>query len=197
MHLTAAARPCRLRQLLALALLSAALSASAGVEEEFEKAGRAHRQGDFRTSLAIWSALAERGQVDAQYNLGLIYLHGDGVAQDHAKAMSWFRRAAEQDDRHAQIELGGMYQRGEGTAADPQQAQRWFTAHHVRHHHHAHSEQMLTWRRQARDLLWARDMRESLAAGPQAADEAIATLRQRADTVAQQSAATALAAGER
>ncbi|MCK7500038.1 MAG: sel1 repeat family protein [Comamonadaceae bacterium] len=187
-----------LHRALAATLCAAAFAASAGVEQDFEQAGRAHRQGDFKASVAIWTALASAGQVDAQYNLGLIHLHGDGVAQDYGKALEWFRRAAEQGDKHAQFQIGGMYQRGEGVAADAEQAHRWFTGHLAHHHHHAHSEQMLAWRRQARDLLWARDMRESLAA-PEAAAQVIAELRQRADAVAVDSArigpGTALAAG--
>jgi hypothetical protein len=46
---------------------------------------------------------------------------------------------------------------------------------------------MVAWRRQARDLLWARDMRESLAS-PEAAAQVIAKLRQRADAAAVDSA---------
>lgn len=186
-----------LRRALAATLCTAAFAASAGVEQDFEQAGRAHRQGDFKASVAIWTALASAGQVDAQYNLGLIHLYGDGVAQDYGKALEWFRRVAEQGDKHAQFQIGGMYQRGEGVAADTEQAHRWFTAHHDWHHHLANSEQMQAWRREARDLLWARDMRESLAAGPQAAEEVIAALRQCADAIGQQPAAATLAAAER
>lgn len=197
------ARGCRawLPRLLALAFCTAAFSTFAGVEQDFERAGKAHRQGDFQTSVALWTALAANGQVDAQYNLGMVLLHGDGIAQDHAKAMEWFRRAAEQGDKHAQFQLGGMYQRGEGVAADPQQAHRWFTAHLAHHHHHAQSEQMQAWRREARNLLWAQEMRDSLAAGPQAAADVIAALRQRADAVAQRRqqvpATAAVAVGDR
>jgi uncharacterized protein len=187
-----------MRAFLVPTLCAIALAASAGVEEDFERAVRAHRQGDFQTSVAVWTALAEKGQVDAQYNLGLIHHHADGVPLDYAVAMKWYRMAAQEGDKHAQFQIGGMYQRGEGVAADAEQAQRWFTGHLAHHHHHAHSEQMVAWRRQARDLLWARDMRESLAS-PEAAAQVIAKLRQRADAVAVDSArigpGTALAAG--
>lgn len=40
---------------------------------------------------------AERGLVEAQYNLGLVYHHqGAGVTQNDVEAVKWFRKAAEQ-----------------------------------------------------------------------------------------------------
>ena len=45
---------------------------------------------------------AEQGPADAQIILGLIYLNGEGVAQDYAEAVKWFRRAAERGDAGAQ-----------------------------------------------------------------------------------------------
>ncbi len=40
---------------------------------------------------------AERGNANAQYNLGVMYSQGLGVTQDHAEAVKWYRKAAEQD----------------------------------------------------------------------------------------------------
>jgi len=42
--------------------------------------------------------LAEQGNVEAQYNLGVIYAEGRGVAKDETEAVSWFRKAAEQHE---------------------------------------------------------------------------------------------------
>ena len=38
----------------------------------------------------------------AQFNLGLMYEGGQGVAQDYAEAAKWWRKAAEQDEAAAQ-----------------------------------------------------------------------------------------------
>ncbi len=38
----------------------------------------AHENGDYATALNEWQSLAEQGDVEAQYNLGLIYSNGDG-----------------------------------------------------------------------------------------------------------------------
>ena len=55
---------------------------------------------------AKWSQLAaEQGDVDAQYNLGLMYANGQGVSQDHKEAIKWHKLAAEQGNALAQGEL--------------------------------------------------------------------------------------------
>ena len=54
-------------------------------------------------------AKAEKGDVDAQYNLGNYYREGIGVARDFPKAVSWFRKPAELGDARAQYSLGNCY----------------------------------------------------------------------------------------
>ena len=54
-------------------------------------------------------AKAEKGDVDAQYNLGNYYREGIGVARDFPKAVSWYRKAAELGDARAQYSLGNCY----------------------------------------------------------------------------------------
>ena len=63
-------------------------------------------------------SLAEQGDVVSQYNLGVMYAQGLGVAQDNQKAMTWFRQAAEQGDSFAQFNLGAMYVNGQGVPKD-------------------------------------------------------------------------------
>ena len=49
--------------------------------------------------------------VKAQFNLGLMYRDGKGVAQDFTKARKWFELAAAQGDAEAQCSLGVMYEK--------------------------------------------------------------------------------------
>ncbi len=44
---------------------------------------------------------AEQGHAEAQYNLGGFYVFGDGVKQDYAEAVKWYRKAAAQGDAQA------------------------------------------------------------------------------------------------
>jgi tetratricopeptide (TPR) repeat protein len=68
---------------------------------------------------------AEEGDAAAQYDLGLMYYHGQGVTQDYAEAAKWYRMAAEQGNAFAQIFLGTMYASGRGIAQDAAEAVKW------------------------------------------------------------------------
>ena len=48
---------------------------------------------------------AEQAYADAQYNLGLMYVVGQGVSQDHVQAHMWFSLAAAQGFEDAQKNL--------------------------------------------------------------------------------------------
>ena len=77
-------------------------------------------------AVAACGRLAERGNVIAQYNLGLMYFAGQGVARDHAQAAKWFRKAAEQGDGPAQYNLGLLYEEGQGAQRDLVEAAMWY-----------------------------------------------------------------------
>ena len=69
---------------------------------------------------------AEAGDIEAQYNLGMMYCSGKEVPQDYVKAAQWFLKAAEQNDAKAQFNLGGMYDSGDGVPQDYVKAMYWF-----------------------------------------------------------------------
>lgn len=71
-------------------------------------------------------ALARTGDADACTRLGMLYVSGDGVPQDDAEAVRWFRLAAEQGDADAQHNLGFMYSTGRGVGQDNVEAVKWF-----------------------------------------------------------------------
>ena len=48
-----------------------------------------------------WRSAAEQGDVDAQYNLGIMYNNGQGVPENKAEAVNWYRLAAEQGNAPA------------------------------------------------------------------------------------------------
>ena len=64
----------------------------------------------------------------AQFNLGVMYTNGRGVAQDDKQAVAWYRKAAEQGYARAQYNLGVMYTNGEGVAQDYKQSYAWFSS---------------------------------------------------------------------
>ncbi|MGN6670543.1 MAG: tetratricopeptide repeat protein [Candidatus Nucleicultricaceae bacterium] len=59
-------------------------------------------------------ARVHQGYANAQCNLGWLYKHGFGVAQDYGKAFEWYKKAAEQGLTDAKNNLGAIYQKGLG-----------------------------------------------------------------------------------
>ena len=86
----------------------------------------AYQRGDYATAIRELRPLAEQGDAEAQYNLGVIYDRGQGVTQDYAEAVKWYRKAAEQGDARAQGNLGVMYSTGRGVPQDYAEAAKWF-----------------------------------------------------------------------
>ena len=75
-----------------------AQSVKAGIE--------AWQRADYPGAVATWRPLAEKGDADAQFNLGQAYRLGRGVAINLAAAQTWFERAANQGHLDAQTTLG-------------------------------------------------------------------------------------------
>lgn len=69
---------------------------------------------------------AEQGVAIAQYDMGLAYLQGNGVARDYDQARHWFDLAAAQEFAEAQFHLGVLYENGLGTESSDRDAALWY-----------------------------------------------------------------------
>ncbi len=58
-----------------------------------------------REAVKWYRKAAERGDADAQFNLGVCYSKGESVKQDRAEAAKWLRMAAKQGHAPAQKAL--------------------------------------------------------------------------------------------
>ena len=76
---------------------------------DFQDAVESLEREDYETAYKLFLPLAEQGDADAQFNLGVMYDEGDGVPQDYKEAFKWYRFAAEQGVALAQTYLGVMY----------------------------------------------------------------------------------------
>ena len=99
-------------KLLATALLALGLNQAVWADDA----------SDFRQTLQ----LAQQGDAYAQYNLGVMYEKGQGVRQDYAEAVKWYRQAADQGYVKAQYNLGAMYFTGGGVHQDFHLSKEWF-----------------------------------------------------------------------
>lgn len=67
--------------------------------------------------LPALSQAAEQGSATAQYELGVAYANGDGVAADYGQAAHWFAEAAHNGNADARRQLAFMTQIGLADAA--------------------------------------------------------------------------------
>ena len=87
---------------------------------------QSYLKGDYQAAYEEWLPLAELGDAEAQFNLGVMYDEGAGIDQDLVKAASWYRKAADQGFVDAQTNLGMMYYEGQGIPRDHAEAAKWF-----------------------------------------------------------------------
>ncbi|MBX9608809.1 MAG: SEL1-like repeat protein, partial [Gammaproteobacteria bacterium] len=76
-------------------LLSLA-AASGATHADLDAGLVAFRAGDHGLALSEFMPLAQQGDAEAQFHLGIAYQKGWGVIADPAKALQWYRRAADQ-----------------------------------------------------------------------------------------------------
>ncbi len=83
-------------------------------------------QRDDDADLRRLLPLAQQGDAEAQFWLGLSFAEGKGVPADDRQAVFWFRKAAEQGHAYAQFCLGLCCADGKGVPADDRGAVFWF-----------------------------------------------------------------------
>ncbi|TAN65003.1 MAG: hypothetical protein EPN17_17990 [Methylobacter sp.] len=105
------------------------VATTAAVNQEvagmLEKARRMLNKGRVVEALSLYLPLAEQGNADAQFHVGLLYANGLGVTKDDKQAADWFGRAAKQGHREAQTKLGFMYATGKGVTQNYNTAVYW------------------------------------------------------------------------
>lgn len=93
--------------------------------QTFEQSLSASDRGDDRAAFAGFKKLGEEGNSKAQFNVGLMYRSGRGVAADDQQAAAWYRKAAEQGDVDAQYNLAEIYRNEQSALKDEQTAYFW------------------------------------------------------------------------
>ena len=109
------------RQFIAASAAAAALLLGGGAAIADVKAGvDAWQAGNYPAAVKEWRPLADRGDADAQFNLGQAYKLGRGVPGDLRTAQSWYEKAAQQGHGQAQANLGLiLFQNGDRARAMP------------------------------------------------------------------------------
>lgn len=94
---------------------------------QFDMGLESEQRGNYSEAAEWYRKAANRGHVDAQYNLGILYEEGRGVTQNYTEASNWYAIAARQGNPNAQYSLGLMYESGRGVALDYVEAYMWLS----------------------------------------------------------------------
>ena len=116
-------RICQTTLLAVLPLFLSSISWSA----DFATGQEAYDSGDYETALTEWQPLADAGDADGQFGMGLLYGNGFGVALDDEQALKWYGLAAGQGHAEAQCNLAVMYANGWGVPQSDEEAFKWYT----------------------------------------------------------------------
>jgi len=115
--------------LMSLTLISQAVASVKGNNsggDSVQKGRLAYEKGDYVTALQIFTPLAERGDLVAQFSLAKMYREGKGVSKDYKAAVKWFNLSAKQGNALAQYHLGVAYSFGLGVVPDYEIALKWY-----------------------------------------------------------------------
>lgn len=74
-------------------VLALGLCASLSAEADFDATMATYEKGDFVTAQREFATLAQLGHPGAQFNLGVMYMKGEGLPVDAKQAYSWFSLA--------------------------------------------------------------------------------------------------------
>ncbi len=107
--------------LLLLLMLSQILSQSAVANQCLELM----QKEDFYKASDVCQSMADKGDTDAQFALGVMYYQGNGMMSDLGQAQKWIRKAAQKNHRQGQYNLGIMLANGQGSPVDLIEAYAW------------------------------------------------------------------------
>jgi TPR repeat protein len=93
------------RRTLSVATFLAMLAIGTAHAGPLEDGHAAYLHGDIDTALSLWTPLAEQGNAEAQYMLGLIYFNGRYVPKDDGVAAHWLQLSAAQGNTNAEMLL--------------------------------------------------------------------------------------------
>lgn len=89
-----------------------------------------HIKKDYKKAYLCYDKIIEFDRSDSYggaNNIGFLYQHGYGIAQNNKKAFEWYNHSAWNGNPNAQNNLGFMYQNGYGINQNHHEAFEWYT----------------------------------------------------------------------
>ena len=116
-----------MRKLFTCTAIGMVLLATPVLAQSYDDGAKAYNKRDYHTARKNWQPLAEKGDVKAQYNVGLLHAQGLGVDQSYKEALKGGAMAAEKNNPEAPLQMGRVYEEGrEGVEKNPAEAAKWF-----------------------------------------------------------------------
>lgn len=93
---------------------------------DFQKGWDAYSSTDYATAVTEWQDLADAGDADACFGMGLLYGNGFGVDMNDELALKYYGLAAANGHAEAQYNLGVMHQNGWGVPLNEEEGVKWY-----------------------------------------------------------------------
>jgi len=119
-----------LKRLISILVIIAFFSIPANVfadkKADLQSAKEAYERGDNRTAFDGFKILAENGNAEAQYYLGMLFIYGEKeIHFDKKKSLKWIKLSAKNGFAKAQLELGDTYFFGWGVPKNDLESLKW------------------------------------------------------------------------
>ena len=95
--------------------------------KQYERGFEYLAQGDYKNAFKSFERSAEKGHVESQFQLGLLYEYGKGVKTAYNNSAQWYKLAAAYDHVVAVYRLGFLYESGLGVSQDYVKAKGYYT----------------------------------------------------------------------
>lgn len=107
--------------LLASLLALATIAVPGAGRADTARGWQAYASGDYEAAIREWQPLAEAGDHEAAYGVGMAWQ----IMGRPARAVPWYEQAARAGSADAQVLLGTIYARGAGVPRDLVRAYAW------------------------------------------------------------------------
>lgn len=87
-------------------------------KEYLQKGNALYEAGHYDLAVNYYLKAAKSDEVEAMFNLGYAFYHGEGIIQDFPSAAMWFKRAANLQYPKAEYNLAFCYMNGKGVPCD-------------------------------------------------------------------------------
>jgi hypothetical protein len=101
------------------------LLSSACLAQPMREAEQAFLKSDFARAAALWTDQAQRGNLEASFNLALLYRDGKGVSQSMTESLKWSMVAAQGGSPEGQFDMGLALLEGKFLPRDMPAALAW------------------------------------------------------------------------